>query len=179
MTKLASKLTGGSAAFDRLPPLNVKFYYVVTAYALSGTSTEVVVPTICRSKFAAMNFGRDGGTFLRAGFNPTSSHGVEHSRELYHFADNGENGGLPMRYDLDEMDVSLASSWQLYDIAQANAVRELSRRWSWCWFRDLDGNRATVAVDMEVERESSGLKRWSVSASMTESVWEEPVNGDV
>lgn len=179
MTKLASKLTGGSAAFDRLPPLNVKFYYVVTAYAFSGTSTEVVVPTICRSKFAAMNFGRDGGTFLRAGFNPTSSHGVEHSRELYHFADNGENGGLPMRYDLDEMDVSLASSWQLYDIAQANAVRELSRRWSWCWFRDLDGNRATVAVDMEVERESSGLKRWSVSASMTESVWEEPVNGDV
>ena len=179
LAAIARGIRPGETAFDRLPPLNCECRYVITAYAATGTSSTLTVPSTCRSKFAAFNFGYDAGVFLRGGFDPTSKHSAGHEREFYHFADGGANNGMPMRYDLGDTDISMSASWRLYDMADANRVRDISRQWSWCWYRDLDGNRATVSVDFEIERESSGMRKWSITADMTEGVWEEPINGYV
>lgn len=175
---VANGLKSGQSAIDPLPPLNTDFIYEVTAYAESGQSNLNPFKTRCHSRFATLNFGLDAGEFVKTGYNAEFDCNTSHSREMYHFA-SGKTNSLPVRYDLDDTDVNMRASWTVIDRDEAIRVRNMSRSYSWGWFRDLDGNMATVAVDIDISRSTTGIKSWNVSASMVESVWEEPVNGDV
>lgn len=177
-TPIAEGLKPGQSVIDRLPPLNAAFTYEVTAYAKSGQSSVNPFKTTCRSRFATFNFGLDAGKFLKTGYDAEFEYHSAHSREMYHFA-SGAGSSLPVRYDLDDNDVTMRSSWVIADEHEARKAREASRAYSWGWFRDLDGNMSTVSVDMDISRSATGLRTWAVSVEMAESVWEEPINGDV
>lgn len=162
----------GETVVDPLPPLRVIYYYDVTATAESGAQVTVTVIAQVRTVLAAFNFGAAAGECALARLNPSWKHDVARSGTLYHFADGGEGGGLPVAYGGQDVDAARTMGFTLLDTDQLLRLQGLARTYFVCWYRDPYGGRALCAVSWSF---SSGVPydRLDVSASMTETVFEE------
>lgn len=162
----------GETVVDPLPPLVVVYWYDVTATAESGAQATVTVEAQVVAEVGAFNFGAAAGECVIARLNPDWRHDVARSGTLYHFADGGEGGGLPVAYGGQDVDATRSMGFTLLDTGQLRRLQALARRYFVCWYRDPYGGRALCAVDWSF---SSGVPYdWlTVSASMTETVFEE------
>lgn len=169
---VADGLTDGQQAIDPLPPLNVDFSYLVTAYAETGVSSALIVPARVEAVLAAFNFGDAAATCELARLDPSWSHSPKRSGTLYHFADGGEAGGLPVPYGGADVDSTRSMGFTVLDPGQLRRLQELAAKYYTCWYRDVYGGRALCAVAWSF---SSGIPygKVDVSADMTEAVFEE------
>ena len=165
-------LADGQQAIDPLPPLNVDYSYLVTAYAETGVSSSLTVPARVDAVLAAFNFGDAAATCELARLDPSWSHSPKRSGTLYHFADGGEAGGLPVPYGGADVDSTRSMGFTLLDPGQLRRLQELAAKYYTCWFRDAYGGRALCAASWSF---SSGVpyRKVEVSVSMTEAVFEE------
>lgn len=169
---VADGLTDGQQCIDPLPPLNVDYSYLVTAYAETGVSSSLTVPARVDAVLAAFNFGDAAATCELARLDPSWSHSPKRSGTLYHFADGGEAGGLPVPYGGADVDSTRSMGFTVLDPGQLRRLQGLAARYYTCWYRDVYGGRALCAVSWSF---SSGIPygKVEVSADMTEAVFEE------
>lgn len=169
---VADGLTDGQQCIDPLPPLNVDFAYLVTAYAETGVSSALSAPARVDAALSAFNFGDAAATCELARLDPSWSHSPMRSGTLYHFADGGEAGGLPVPYGGADVDSTRSMGFTLLDLDQLRRLQDLAARYYTCWYRDVYGGRALCAVAWSF---SSGIPygKVDVSADMTEAVFEE------
>lgn len=162
----------GETVVDPLPPLVVVYWYDVTATAESGAQATVTVEAQVVAEVGAFNFGQAAGECVLARLDPDWSHDVARSGTLYHFADGGEGGGLPVAYGGQDVDATRSMGFTLLDTEQLRRLQALARDHFVCWYRDPYGGRALCSVSWSF---SSGIPydRLKVSASMTETVFEE------
>ena len=165
-------LADGETVVDPLPPLNTPVDYVITAHTAAGATSELRVPETLWALVGAFNFGAAAGECELARLDPSWGHDVARAGTLYHFADGGEGGGLPVAYGGQDVDATRTMGFTLLDLDQLRRLQELARQYFTCWYRDPYGGRALCAVSWSF---SSGVPYdWlKVSASMTETVFEE------
>ena len=174
--QLGGGMSSGQGAVDPLPPLNTPFEYIAVAYAESGAATVARLSQTLESDKVAFNFGKDAGEAWLGYYGLDHSRKISRSRELYHFADNGENDGLPMSYGIDETDVTEGYDVSIIGRAEYDKFLSLAQRYGEAWIRDLYGDRALCSVDWSVRRHK-GPNVWDVSIDATRCAWEEPANG--
>lgn len=169
---VADGLTDGQECIDPLPPLNVDYSYLVTAYAETGASSAITVPARVDAVLAAFNFGDAAATCELARLDPSWSHSPKRSGTLYHFADGGEAGGLPVPYGGADVDSTRSMGFTVLDPGQLRRLQGLAARYYTCWYRDVYGGRALCAVSWSFSSDIP-YGRVEVSADMTEAVFEE------
>lgn len=177
---LIDDLASGNEVIDRLPPLNVDYTYLVTAYSAAGTATTAeVVAHIDSDGSEAFNFGVDAGRAILLGLDADASSGTSHSGEWFEFINGVGTSSLPAFYPDGGMSASGSHS---YIVTTADKYRELDamrrdRSNAVCWFRDHWGGRHRVKADWTLGYSAKSYGTWNVSASLTEAMWEGPRNG--
>ncbi len=170
-------LGSGAVARDPLPPLRTDFTYRVYAHAVSGVTSVTKVPARVDTWDWAYNFGQGAETCVRLSDDQSWSTAPKRGRELYHFADGGEAGGLPMAYESDVLDVDGSQSFTLLDADEtARTLLSAARASSVGWVRDPFGGRARAAIDVTLSG-TVAPDVLSVGVTTSELVFEEAVSG--
>ena len=121
----------------------------------------------------ALNFGQDASTLIKMELDAGYSTSAARSYKSYHFADGGENGGLPMSYPLDECDLATSASCLFRRDGHDAFRRAMKSQWQG-WWRGLAGERAFGAMTFSESLKAPGL--WSASVKIEHDVFEEPNN---
>jgi hypothetical protein len=177
---LSDDLPSGHEVIDRLPPLNVDYTYLVTAYSAAGTATTAEITAHVDSDgFEAFNFGVDAGRALLLGLDADASVSTSLGGEWFEFIDGSGFASLPAFYPDGSMSASGSHS---YIVTTADDYREIDairrdRSNAVCWFRDHWGGRHRVKADWTLGYSAKNYAAWNVSASLTEAMWEGPRNG--
>lgn len=177
---LASDLETGTFIIDRLPPLNVDYKYIVTAYSAVGTATVVEVPAYVDSGGAeAYNFGTDASTAVLLELDADVSSSSTADGEWFEFALGPSTAALPTFYADGGLDVSGRQSYIVTTPGEYRAIDAIRRspRNAVCWYRDYWGGRHRVKADWTLGYAASSYHVWNVGVSLTEAVWEVPSNG--
>lgn len=177
---VADGLTDGQQAIDPLPPLNVGFSYLVTAYAETGVSSASDIPVVVDSDgMEAFNFGRAAETAFMLGFDATGTETTSHAGETFRFALGPDTAQLPTFYADGDIDVSGTHAYVTYDHDLYRRIKSIVRdkRNAVCWFRDALGGRARVLAAWSWSYDAKRYRLIDVSATLTEVVWEDPSNG--
>ncbi len=176
---LTDDLPSGHEVIDRLPPLNVDYTYLVTAYSAAGTATTAEITARVESDgLEAFNFGVDAGRSILLGLDAEASVSTSHGGEWFEFI-SGTGVSLPAFYPDGSMSASGSHS---YIVTSADDYREIDtmrrdRSNSVCWFRDHWGGRHRVKADWTLGYAAKSYGVWSVGASLVEAMWEGPRNG--
>lgn len=170
---LATGLKTEQSALDRMPPLNTAYWYMVTAYAETGAALTVKHEAVCPYDGVAFNFGADASVGwyapLRSSFTRKKSREVD----LYHFADGGANGSLPMAYALDEKETADSYKLRIVGREDFETVNAISEQYWQGWVRDPWGGIAYCYVDLATIAHK-GADVWDVTANVQRLVWREP-----
>lgn len=173
---VATGLTEGQQALDRLPPLNVDFAYLVTAYAETGvSSTQELLAHVDSGGMEAFNFGRGASIALLMGYNASGSESSDHGGTLYDFATG--DGSLPLFYPTGALTGSASRSYAVTSREHANRVRALSREYPEAWFRDFDGNRMLCRASFSISLVQGSRDVRTIDVTMDECAFEEASNG--
>ena len=173
---IATGLTEGQQALDRLPPLNVDFTYLVTAYAETGVSSTQELPAhVDSGGMEAFNFGQGASVALLMGYNATGSESADHGGTLYDFATG--DGSLPLFYPTGALTGSASRSYAVTSREHANRVRALSREYPEAWFRDFDGNRMLCRASFSISLVQGSRDVRTIDVAMDECAFEEASNG--
>ena len=176
-TLLGTILATDGAISDPLPPLNVDFSYRCVAFATSGASDSQDVPArVSSGGMEAWNFGPGAGVALVLGLNNSSSRQAQFSGETFHFALGPDTPPLPTFYPDGDLDATGSHSYVVVGPDAYRRVREVTEDPSAavCWFRDALGGRHTVHASWQLGYDSGSYNLFTVSASATEVVWQEP-----
>lgn len=173
---IATGLTEGQQALDRLPPLNVDFTYLVTAYAETGVSSTQELPAhVDSGGMEAFNFGQGASIALLMGYNASGSESADHGGTLYDFATG--DGSLPIFYPTGALTGSASRSYAVTSREHANRVRALSREYPEAWFRDFDGNRMLCRASFSISLVQGSRDVRTIDVTMDECEFEEASNG--
>ena len=173
---IATGLTEGQQALDRLPPLNVDFTYLVTAYAETGVSSTQELPAhVDSGGMEAFNFGPGASIALLMGYNASGSESADHGGTLYDFATG--DGSLPLFYPTGALTGSASRSYAVTSRERANRVRALSREHAEAWFRDFDGNRMLCKASFSISLVQGSRDVRTIDVTMDECAFEEASNG--
>ncbi len=143
---VADGLRSGEGCIDPLPPLNLGYEYLVTAYSEIGTAATLHLPAQVETGLVAFNFGPSAGTVETMRYDPSWSRQVSRKVKLYDFADGGAAGGLPMAYTSTTVESGGKQAFTLLDLDQMRRIDALGARHAVCWYRDLYGGRRRCAV---------------------------------
>ena len=174
---LGTGLKSGEQVIDVLPPIGVEYWYSVTAYADTGALVEFKQSALVDTDgMEVFNFGAGAEKCVYLGLNANDSESIEMTGTTFHFALGRGNTPLPTFYPDGDMDVTGTHSYVIHGADGYLALRELVRDPSnaVCWYRSAYGRRARVYAKWSLSYESSSYNLFSVSASITEVVWEEP-----
>lgn len=173
---VADNLVDGQQALDRLPPLNVDYTYLVTAYAETGVSSTQELPAhVDSGGMEAFNFGQGASIALLMGYNASGSESADHGGTLYDFATG--DGSLPLFYPTGALAGSASRSYAVTSREHANRVRALSREYPEAWFRDFDGNRMLCRASFSISLVQGSRDVRTVDVTMDECEFEEASNG--
>lgn len=173
---VADALADGQQALDLLPPLNVDFSYLVTAYAETGVSSTQELPAHVDScGMEAFNFGPGASIALLMGYNASGSESADHGGTLYDFATG--DGSLPLFYPTGALTGSASRSYAVTSRERANRVRSLSREYPEAWFRDFDGNRMLCKAAFSISLVQGSRDVRTIDVTMDECEFEEASNG--
>lgn len=175
---LVGTLSGdGGLITDFIPPLNVDFSYRVVAFSESGASTAVSIPArVDSGGMEAWNFGPSASTALLLGLNASGSRSTQFSGETFHFALGPGTPALPTFYPDGDLDATGSHSYVVHGVEDYLRVRSVVEdpNSAVCWFRDAFGGRHTVHASWQTGYDASSYDLFTVTASATEVVWEEP-----
>lgn len=177
---LTDDLPSGHEVIDRLPPLNVDYTYLVTAYSAAGTATTAEVRArIDSDGCEVFNFGADAGTSVLLGLDAEASTSTSHSGEWFEFIAGTGSPSLPAFYPDGGLDVSGSHSYIVTTVDEYRALDAIRRDRgnAVCWFRDHWGGRHRVKADWTLGYSARSYGAWSVAASLVEAMWEGPRNG--
>ena len=163
---IATGLTSGEVVQDPLPPLGVEYQYEVTAIDANGSTNVSAVSMTISSRYWLLNFGNDASEYVRLIGNPKASRSMKHGGAVYHFADGGAGGGLPVWYGTTDRDYS--GSWSFDEVGPdvADDLFAKCDQWPVCWMRDPFGRRRRAHVEPR-EAHAKGLL-WQVSVDYDE-----------
>ena len=171
------KMADGQFARDPLPPLNADYTYLVTAYSEVGTATTLEVPALVDAPgIYALNFGPAAGICELLWWNAELSEGHELAGSVYHFADGGAGGGLPLYYGGTDLDVTRDLGAVTLDKNQALRIRELARTEPCGWLRDPLGCRSYNKMSMDVSRTADDWT-FDINAACNELRFQEAWDG--
>lgn len=176
-TLIGTVSSSGRSVTDQLPPLNVDFSYRAVAFSESGASTSVNVPArVDSGGMEAWNFGPSASTALLLGLNASGSRSTQFSGETFHFALGPGTPALPTFYPDGDLDATGSHSYVVHGVVDYLRVRGVIEDPSSavCWFRDAFGGRHTVHASWQTGYDSASYNLFTVTASATEVVWEEP-----
>ena len=177
---IVDDLASGNEVIDRLPPLNVDYTYLVTAYSAAGTATTVEVDAHIDSLGSeAFNFGVDAGRSILLGLDAGASSEVSQSGEWFEFINGSGSISLPSFYPDGGMDVNGSHSYIVSTVDEYRAIDAMrrDRANAVCWFRDHWGGRHRVKADWTLGYSAKNFGVWTVNASLVEAMWEGPRNG--
>ena len=169
---VADALSDGESAVDPLPPLNTPFSYRLTAVSELGEAASADFPAAASAERAAFNFGHRASECVEVELNPDWNQSTERSSTLYHFADGGESGGLPVAYGGPDLDRSRSQGFTLISKADLARIQRLADGHPTFWYRDPYGGRYLCAGKWSFK---AGVPSSKVdcSADMTDAVFEE------
>lgn len=173
---LSARLADGRQTIDRLPPLNRKIGYRITAHAASGAVSETTVTTTVTTDMCMLNFGTDAGEAIHIGGGFDISEKQSHDTEEYHF-ELGSDTDLPASYSSRRLDNQITASTTLdyLDGQLYQRIRRLARANTYAWWRNIDGTRAFVKAAISTHIKAKGPTA-TLDIDMTEILWEEPNN---
>lgn len=154
---VAEGLHSGDSCTDPLVPLGVDVTYRATAYAASGAASQHDVVHLIESSDWALNFRDDAGEWALMRYNPGSNYSMEHGGELYHFADGGEGGGLPVWYGTADRDESGSLRFGSDGGGDFDRLRALCMDYPVAWIRDPFGHRWRAHVRPSVSHDVGAL----------------------
>lgn len=178
-TLLGTVSESGGSVLDALPPLNVDFSYRVVVFAASGASTAKTVGAhVDSGGMEAWNFGPSASTAILLGLNASGSRSTQFSGETFHFALGPGTPALPTFYPDGDLDATGSHSYVVHGVEDYLRVRGVVEdpSSSVCWFRDAFGGRHTVHASWQMGYDAGSYDLFTVSASATEVVWEEPTS---
>lgn len=176
-TLLGTVSESGGSVLDALPPLNVEFSYRIVVFAESGASTAITTETrVDSGGMEAWNFGPSATTALLLGLNASGSRSTQFSGETFHFALGPGTPALPTFYPDGDLDATGSHSYVVHGVEDYLRVRSVVEdpNSAVCWFRDAFGGRHTVHASWQTGYDSASYDLFTVTASATEVVWEEP-----
>lgn len=149
VTVIADNLSSGSTFYDVIAPLGKEYkYFVYAVSALGATRTTTVTNTIPSTSWAlTWRNGASTQTQLLA-WNPQASYSMIHGGDLYHFADGGEGGGLPVWYGTTDRDESGTLKFDTIMYSDADALRYAVMAHPVMWLRDPFGHRWMAHVTL-------------------------------
>lgn len=156
---------------DRLAPLGAAYSYeVVATDTQTGVpSVALVVPSELDGNVWAVNAGPAAETCVLLGRNPSESVSRSHGGELYHMADGGAGGGLPVWYGTGERTVSGQLEAEAEDESVARALEGLADGSALVWVRSPFGDRWRAVAEVTVQRTRRSTK---ASVSWEATRWE-------
>ena len=171
---LSARLADGRQTIDRLPPLNRKIGYRITAHAASGAVSETIVTTTVTTDMCMLNFGTDAGEAIPIGGGFDIGEKQSHDTEEYHF-ELGSDTDLPASYSSRRLDNQITASTTLdyLDGQLYQRIRRLARANTYAWWRNVDGTRAFVKAAISTHIKAKGPTA-TLDIDMTEILWEEP-----
>lgn len=176
-TLLGTVSDSGGSVLDALPPLNVDFSYRIVVFAASGASTAITTEArVDSGGMEAWNFGPSASTALLLGLNASGSRSTQFSGETFHFALGPSTPALPTFYPDGDLDATGSHSYVVHGVEDYLRVRSVVEdpNSAVCWFRDAFGGRHTVHASWQTGYDASSYDLFTVTASATEVVWEEP-----
>lgn len=178
-TLIGTVSESGSSVLDPLPPLNVDFSYRAVAFAASGASTAMTADAhVDSGGMEAWNFGPSASTAILLGLNASGSRSAQFSGETFHFALGPDTPALPTFYPDGDLDATGSHSYVVHGVEDYLLVRSVVEdpNSAVCWFRDAFGGRHTVHASWQTGYDSASYDLFTVTASATEVVWEEPTS---
>lgn len=172
---VATGLQDGDTVSDPLAPLGVDVTYRAIAYASSGASSASEAVANIRSSGWVLGFGDTAGEWLVLVGNPDASYSLEQGGELFHFADGGAGGGLPVWYGTTDRDEGGSLSFGTVGQHDSDRLRELARKWPVGWLRDPFGHRWRARILPSVKHGLGEL--WTVGIDWTAVRWREAWDG--
>lgn len=172
---VAAGLQDGDTVSDPLAPLGVDVTYRAVAYASSGASSASEAVANIRSSGWVLGFGDAAGEWLVLVGNPDASYSLEQGGELFHFADGGAGGGLPVWYGTTDRDEGGSLSFGTVGQHDSDRLRELARKWPVGWLRDPFGHRWRARILPSVKHGLGEL--WTVGIDWTAVRWREAWDG--
>ena len=172
---VAAGLQDGDTVSDPLAPLGVDVTYRAIAYASSGASSASEAVANIRSSGWVLGFGDTAGEWLVLVGNPDASYSLEQGGELFHFADGGAGGGLPVWYGTTDRDEGGSLSFGTVGQHDSDRLRELARKWPVGWLRDPFGHRWRARILPSVKHGLGEL--WTVGIDWTAVRWREAWDG--
>lgn len=172
---VATGLQDGDTVSDPLAPLGVDVTYRAIAYASSGASSASEAVANIRSSGWVLGFGDAAGEWLVLVGNPDASYSLEQGGELFHFADGGAGGGLPVWYGTTDRDEGGSLSFGTVGQHDSDRLRELARKWPVGWLRDPFGHRWRARILPSVKHGLGEL--WTVGIDWTAVRWREAWDG--
>lgn len=172
---VAAGLQDGDTVSDPLAPLGVDVTYRAIAYASSGASSASEAVANIRSSGWVLGFGDTAGEWLVLVGNPAASYSLEQGGELFHFADGGAGGGLPVWYGTTDRDEGGSLSFDTVGQHDSDRLRELARKWPVGWLRDPFGHRWRARILPSVKHGLGDL--WTVGIDWTAVRWREAWDG--
>lgn len=172
---VAAGLHDGDTVSDPLAPLGVDVTYRAIAYASSGASSASEAVANIRSSGWVLGFGDAAGEWLVLVGNPDASYSLEQGGELFHFADGGAGGGLPVWYGTTDRDEGGSLSFGTVGQHDSDRLRELARKWPVGWLRDPFGHRWRARILPSVKHGLGEL--WTVGIDWTAVRWREAWDG--
>lgn len=172
---VAAGLQDGDTVSDPLAPLGVDVTYRAIAYASSGASSASEAVANIRSSGWVLGFGDAAGEWLVLVGNPDASYSLEQGGELFHFADGGAGGGLPVWYGTTDRDEGGSLSFGTVGQHDSDRLRELARKWPVGWLRDPFGHRWRARILPSVKHGLGEL--WTVGIDWTAVRWREAWDG--
>lgn len=173
-------IPSGYEVINRLPPLNIECVYLVTAYSESGTATTLRYSHAVDSDgMEAYNFGQDASTVITLGLDAQCDSDYSQGGEWFDFAIGADSPALPTFYADGSASASGSKSYSIIDVDEFRRLDSIrrDRRNALCWYRDHWGGRHRVKADWRLGYAAGSYGVWSASASVTEVVWKDPVNG--
>ena len=147
---IADGLADGGSATDVLPPLGVPVTYRAIAVSAIGASTasDDLVLTVDTASWA-FSF-KDGGALstIALAYNPQASYSMGHGGDMYHLADGGAGGGLPVWYGTTDRDESGTLKFDTVMNGDADALRSAVMAHPVMWLRDPFGHRWRAHVEL-------------------------------
>lgn len=170
----------GCELIDRLPPLNTQYEYVITAHSKYGTASTVFFKAVIDSDGCEVfNFGADASSAIVLGLDADVSSSTSFGGELFHFALGSDTDPLPTFYPDGSLSASGSRSYVTSEVGVYRALDAIRRSPDGCvcWLRDYWGGRSRVKADWSLGYAAQSYMLWTISANVTEVMWEEPVNG--
>lgn len=165
---IADNVADGSTVTDSLPPLGEAYSYEVYAVTDDGRTASSTVTNTFATTAWVLNAG--GAAYIKR-FNPQASFTLSHGGDLYHFADGGAGGGLPVFYPTTDRDESGTLQWDTIGHRESDALVAASNQHPVMHLRDPFGHRWRAHVTPSV---SHGVGQvWHISLAWDAVRWEE------